>query len=65
LIVEDFKNAHFLPFRFDLTKLKDFETSTSISRDFSTPISNAFFHKGKLVNQNTKIVGDIDYQTTN
>jgi len=57
-----FNNPKFIPFRFDITKLKDFETPTSVSLDFSTPISDAFFHKCKLLNGGTEIIGDVDYR---
>ncbi|WP_452219614.1 hypothetical protein [Lacinutrix salivirga] len=62
LIKEEFLDASFIPFRFNLTKLKDFEVPYEFSKDFQTSISKAFFHKGKLLHENTEIIGDIDYK---
>lgn len=62
LIISEFEDAKFLPFRFDLIKLKDFEVSHHYSSDFCTQISKAFFCKGLSINEKTEIIGDIDYK---
>ena len=62
LIKENFLDAKFLPFRFDLIKLNKFEVPYEYSKDFCTQISKAFFHKGKLMHEKTLIIGNIDYK---
>jgi hypothetical protein len=62
LIREEFDNAFFMPFRFDITKIEKFETPSSVSLDFSEPVSSAFFHKGYLLNEGMKILGNLDYK---
>ena len=62
LIKIEFDNAKFIPFRFDITKLIDFEVHYEHSTDFCDPISKAFFHKGNILNEKTEIIGNIDYK---
>lgn len=62
MIKSKFDNSIFLPFRFDVTKLENFEVPYSPSLDFCTQISKAFFHKGIQLNEQTEIIGDIDYK---
>ncbi|WP_336128461.1 hypothetical protein [Mesoflavibacter sp. CH_XMU1422-2] len=62
LIRSEFKDAIFLPFKFDLIKLEEFETPLNITIDFSSPISSGFFNKGNILNEKTNIIGDVNYK---
>jgi hypothetical protein len=60
-ISNQLKGAKFLPFRFDLIRIENFQVFYKDSVDYNT-VSDAFFHKGFFFDSNCLIFGDIDYK---
>ncbi|MCO6175168.1 hypothetical protein NHF50_08915 [Flavobacterium sp. NRK F10] len=60
-ICSELNGAKFLPFRFDLVRIENFQVFYKDTIDYST-ISDCFFHKGFLYDKDCSIFGDIDYK---
>ncbi|BCY28369.1 hypothetical protein [Flavobacterium okayamense] len=56
-----FKDSYFVPFYFDLLRIKDFKVFYKDEINFST-ISDCFFHKGFVFDFECKIIGDFNYK---
>lgn len=63
-ILSEIKDAKFLPFKFDMIKIKDFQVNYKFVKDYSS-VSDGFFSKGIVLHDNTEIIGYINYKFHN